>query len=205
VGVRGGMLEGCVGDGAARSRRADLVVTSTNIGSGFLEAPLHADVIDAVRAVPGVEAVAGWRALEWPYAGDSIGLSAYDPEYFRNPRFGEWPLHGVHRADPWDAVIRGEGVVVSTSFVKSFGKGVGDQLELDTPTGPVALPIVGVTTDFVSPKGTVEMSRDVFATHWRDTSVTRTFVLKAAATTLDELRRRIAAELGARFQLRILS
>src|SRR5262249_36891001 len=154
-------FEGSVVDALARSIRADLVVTSTNIGSGFLEAPLHADVIDAVRAVPGVEGVAGWRALEGPYAGDSIRLSAYDPEYFRNPRFGEWPLRGARGADPWDAVIRGDGVVVSTSFVKSFGKGVGDQLELDTPTGPLALPIVGVTVDFVSPKGTVEMRRDL--------------------------------------------
>jgi hypothetical protein len=99
--------------------------------------------VDAVRAVPGVRAAAGWRALEWPYRGDVIGLSAYDAIYFRDRRFGEWPLHASSVPDPWDVVARGEGVVVSTSFVKSFGVGAGGTLELDTPTGPASLPIVG--------------------------------------------------------------
>jgi hypothetical protein len=45
---------------------------------------------------------------------------------------------------PVERVARGEGVVVSTSFVKSFGVGVGERFEVETPTGPLALPIVGV-------------------------------------------------------------
>jgi putative ABC transport system permease protein len=198
-------FEGSVVDALGRAIRADLVVTSTNIGSGFLEAPLGGEVVDAVRAVPGVQAAAGWRALEWPYRGDVIGLSAYDAIYFRDRRFGEWPLHASSIPDPWDVVARGEGVVVSTSFVKSFGVGAGGTLELDTPTGPASLPIVGVTTDFVSPKGTIELARDLFERRWRDATVTRTFVLKSDDVAAGELRARLAAALGTTFGVRILS
>jgi len=152
-----------------------------------------------------VQAAAGWRALEWPYHGEVVGLSAYDAIYFLDRRFGEWPMHAASVADPWDAVARGEGVVVSTSFVKSFGLGAGDTLELDTPTGPATVPIVGVTTDFVSPKGTIELARELFERRWRDATVTRTFVLKADDVAAADVRARLAAALGTTFGVRILS
>ncbi len=198
-------FEGSVVDALGRAIRADLVVTSSNIGSGFLEAPLDAEALAGVRDVPGVEAVAGWRALEWPYRGEPIGISAYDPAYFRDPRFGEWPLEGAASPDVWERVALGEGIVVSTSFLATFGQGVGDRVVLDTPTGPLDLPILGVTVDFVAPKGTIEISRDVFTARWRDAKVTRIFLLKAAAVPTAELRARIAAQLGTRYRLRILS
>lgn len=205
LGVLARSFETSVVDALGRAIRADLVVTSTNIGSGFLEAPLSADVLAALSGLPGIQAAAGWRALEWPYGGASIGISAYDPIYFRDRRFGEWGLEAGDPEGTWERVAAGEGVVVSTSFVTSFGKTVGDDLEVDTPTGPLVLPILGITVDFVSPKGTVEISRDVFAARWRDTSVTRTFLLKEDSAKLSEVRQRIMTELGTRFRLRVLS
>jgi putative ABC transport system permease protein len=198
-------FEFSVVDALGRAIRADLVVTSTNIGSGFLEAPLNGNALTAVRKVPGVEAAAGWRALEWPYEAERIGLSAYDPEYFREARFGEWPLKAAAGRDVWEQVARGEGVVVSTSFIASFGKSVGERLVLETPTGPLDLPILGMTVDFVSPKGTIEMSRNLFAARWHDSSVTRIFVLKEASENLGDLRRRIVNLLGSSLRLRVLS
>jgi putative ABC transport system permease protein len=198
-------FEGSVVAALGRAIQCDLVVTSTNIGSGFLEAPLAGEVLAHVRAVPGVQAVAGWRALEWPYRGEAIGLSAYDPVYFRNARFGEWALQHPAAEGAWERVARGEGVVVSTSFVRTFGTGVGETLALETPTGPLSLPILGVTIDFVSPKGTIEISRELFAARWRDASLTRTFVLADPAVGAADLRTRLAAALGTAFQVRILS
>jgi putative ABC transport system permease protein len=203
--ILGRSFEYSVVDALARAIRADLVVTSTHIGSGFLEAPLAAEALREVREVRGVRAAAGWRALEWRYEGRSIGLSAYDPQYFRDRRFGEWPLKAAAAGDVWEKVARGEGVVVSTSYVASFRKSVGDRLLLETPTGPLSLPILGVTVDFVSPRGTVEMSREVFKDHWQDASVTRIFVLKDLSQSAIALRAEIGRLLGERFQVRILS
>lgn len=203
--ILGRSFEYSVVDALGRAIRADLVVTSTHIGSGFLEAPLSVEALKEVRQVPGVQAVAGWRALGWPYQGESIGLSAYDPAYFRDARFGEWPLQAAAPGNVWEEVARGEGVVVSTSFVASFGKSIGERVLLQTPTGPLSLPILGVTVDFVSPRGTIEMSRNVFKARWRDSNVTRIFVLKDPAQSVTALRRAISRKLGARFQVRVLS
>jgi putative ABC transport system permease protein len=203
--ILGRSFEYSVVDALGRAIRADLVVTSTHIGSGFLEAPLDAEALREVREVQGVQAAAGWRALEWRYDGRSIGLSAYDPLYFLDRRFGEWPLKAAAAGDVWEKVARGDGVVVSTSFVASFGKSVGDRLLLETPTGPLSLPILGVTVDFVSPQGTVEMSRDVFKDRWQDASVTRVFVLKDPSQSSMALRAAIGRLLGVRFHVRMLS
>jgi len=197
-------FEGSVVDALGRAIRADLVVTSANVGGGFLEAPMGEEVLDAVRGVDGVAVAAGWRALEWPFAGGPIGISAYDSAYFLDQRFGEWPLRGG-AASAWDLVARGEAVVVSTSFVMTTGKTVGDRIVLESPTGPLELPIVGTTVDFVSPRGTIEMSRELFAKRWRDGSLTRIFVLKKPSIDGGELRRSIASAVGERFALRILS
>jgi putative ABC transport system permease protein len=132
-------------------------------------------------------------------------LSAYDAPYFRDRRFGEWPLKVSASGDVWDEVASGRGVVVSTSFVASFGRGVGDRLVLNTPTGALDLPIVGVTVDFVSPKGTIELSRELYIERWRDRSVTRVFAVKLPSVELAELRRKIASDIGPSHRLRILS
>ncbi len=197
-------FEGSVVDTLGRAIRADLVVTSANVAGGFLEAPMGPEVLARVRAIEGVGSVAAWRALEWPYEGAPIGISAYDPAYFVEPRFGAWPLKAGD-AQAWQTVADGRGVVVSTSFVATSGKGVGESVVLETPSGPLALPIVGVTVDFVSPRGTIEMSRALYAERWRDPTATRIFVLADGSGTTADLRSRIARQLGDRFQLRVLS
>jgi putative ABC transport system permease protein len=204
LGVLAQSFEASVVDALGRAIRADVVVTSANVAGGFLEAPMSAEVLDEVRGMEGVAAVSGWRAIEWPYDGGPIGLSAYDDTYFVDRRFGEWPLQAGD-ASAWAAVARGEAVVVSTSFVTTTGKSVGDRLVLESPSGPVELPIAGVTVDFVSPRGTIEISRALYSERWRDLSLTRIFVVKQRTTAGAELRRRIAAGIGERFELRVLS
>lgn len=197
-------FEVSVVDALGRAIRADVVVTSANVAGGFLEAPMAPEVLDEVMQVDGVAAAAGWRALEWPFEGGPIGLSAYDGRYFVDHRFGAWPLKAGDAA-AWDAVARGEAVVVSTSFVATTGKSVGDRIILQSPSGPIDLPIVGVTVDFVSPRGTIEMSRVLLAERWRDQTLTRIFALKERSVGGADLRRRIASKIGERFALRILS
>lgn len=197
-------FEASVVDALGRAIRADVVVTSANVAGGFLEAPMASEVLDEVTRIDGVDAAAGWRALEWPFAGGPVGLSAYDGRYFLDRRFGEWPLK-AGEPTAWAAVARGEAVVVSTSFVATTGKGVGDRIVLQSPSGPLELPIAGVTVDFVSPRGTIEMSRALFVEHWRDRTLTRIFAVKERSVGGAELRRRIASAIGERFALRILS
>jgi putative ABC transport system permease protein len=185
--------------------RGDLAVSSANIGAGYLEAPVDESLVSELTAIPGVRAAAGERAIDWALAGNMIAINAFDPAYFNDPAFGEWPLVGRHLPDAADAVARGEAVLVSENFVRHLKMGVGDVVTLETPTGPLQLRIAGVTRDFLSPRGTIEMSRETYRTHWRDPHLLRALVRIAPGEDQDRVKQAIAASLGRRYSLKIIS
>lgn len=178
------------------SMRADLVVSSSNIGSGSLESPVDDRFGETLRLVDGVASVVGIRLANAELGGGPIVLDAFDPDYFRNPDFGQWPLLGAHRPDAWSAVAAGDAVVVSSNLAQNLRVGVGDVLDLPTANGSLRLAIAGITTDFASPRGTIEMSRAVYAQHWNDPQVTRFFVEIADGAEPAAVRERILAALG---------
>ena len=159
-----------------QAMRADYVVSSSHTGAGALEMPVDDRLAETLRGVPGVGAVIGVRLANWQHEGEPVVLDAFDPEYFRHPAYGRWPLHGERLDGAWDAVAAGRAVVVSSNFAQHMRVAVGDAITLTTPRGPLSLLVAGVTTDFASPRGTIEMSRDLYRAHWNDPRVTRFFV-----------------------------
>ena len=101
---------------------------------------------------------------------------ALDPGYLRGGTFGEWNLHGAQMPDAWEKVARGEAVTVSSNFVLHIGAKVGEPITLETPSGPLTVPVAGIATDFLSPRGTVKMSRVLYERLWHDSHITHAFV-----------------------------
>lgn len=159
-----------------QAMRADYVVGSAHTGAGALEMPVDDGLAAILRAVDGVGAVIGVRLATWQHGGEAVVLDAFDPEYFRDPAYGRWPLHGERLAGAWDLVADGRAVVVSSNFAQNMRVRVGDTVTLTAPRGPLPLLVAGVTTDFASPRGTIEMSRALYRAHWNDARVTRFFV-----------------------------
>src|SRR5262249_10483233 len=96
--------------------RGDLLVSSTHIGTGYLEAPVDDALTAELRQVPGVAAVAGEQVGEWPIGGGAaVAIDAFDTDYFSGREFGEWPLLGQHLPAVWEGVARGELAVISTN------------------------------------------------------------------------------------------
>jgi len=184
--------------------RSDLMVSSSHVVSGTLEAPIDEGLVGEIQKVPGVVAVATQRMIDWPYQSATISLHSFDPAYLADPQFGRFPLFGRHAPDVWETVARGDAVVVSSNFMLHTGRNVGDRIELETPNGRLTLPIAGVTTDFVSPFGTIQLSRAVFRKFWDDNAVT-TILVRTAPGARDDVRAAIARHWGARYGLRILS
>ena len=185
-----------------QAMRADYVVSSAHTGAGALEMPVDDALADTLRGVDGVGAVIGVRLANWQHQGESVVLDAFDPEYFRNPAYGQWPLHGESIEGAWEAVADGRAVVVSSNFAQNVRVAVGDTVTLATPRGPLPLLVAGITTDFASPRGTIEMSRALYRTHWDDARVTRFFVQGTGARGADpalrgRLQQRLAAVGGA--------
>ena len=187
-----------------QSMRSDLVVGAAHISAGYLEAPVADSLRDELAKVAGVHSAIGVRVTDWSFRGGSIAIDAFDPDYFRDAANGRWPLIGAQLSDLWAMVARGDAVIVSSNLVLNFGLRVGDTLSLDTPAGPLALRIGGVTVDFASPGGTVEMSRDLYTRFWNDHQVTRVLVRLVPGADVTRVRDAITRRFGDRYTLRIL-
>ena len=105
-----------------QAMRADYVVSSAHTGAGALEMPVDDALADTLRGVDGVGAVIGVRLANWQHQGESVVLDAFDPEYFRNPAYGQWPLHGERVEGAWEAVADGRAVVVSSNFAQNMAR-----------------------------------------------------------------------------------
>jgi len=192
-----GSFEQTVVDTLAGGVRADVIVTSLHTDSGYLDTPLDDRVLGELAEVPGVMAVAGQRVVDWHYAGGPITIDALDAQYLA--RRG---LSGEERLP--DTIARGDAVNVSANFVLHLGARVGDTIALDTPSGPLTLRIAGVTTEFLSPRGTIQMSRDLYARYWHDAGVNLVYVRATPGADLATLRTAIAHGSGSQYRLRIL-
>ena len=185
--------------------RSDLFVSSSRVAYGFLEAPLDDKLGAELAGVPGVSAVIGERQIDWDLAGNPVTINAVDSLHFSAPEFGQHLLLGERLPDVWEAVERGDAVIVSSNFVLNVGLGVGDKIALMTPRGPLELQIGGVSADFVSRRGMVEMSRDVYRDSWRDSQVNRFYVEVDPTADVGAVRSAIARKFGGTYGLRILS
>lgn len=185
--------------------QGDWVVTSAHVTHAYMEAPLDEHLRDEMERLEGVGAAIAERMLDWHHAGGPIALDVFDGAYFRTTAFGRWSLIGSAQGDVWDAVGAGRAVLVSSSFAHNLGAAVGDTIELETPGGPVAVAVAGITTNFSSPRGTVIFARELYARHWNDPLVTRVYVRVAPGIDPLTVRRAIARDLGPTYGLRIIS
>ena len=83
----------------------------------------------------------------------------------------------------------GEGYFVSQNFAFRFGIRLGDELTLESPTGPVTRKVLGILEYYQSEIGTVFMERSLFKTFWKDSRVDYIFITadkKAAPASIKE-------------------
>lgn len=122
-----------------------------------------------VAAVPGVKSIENLRLAFVPYQNDNVALIALEMEgWFA--RVQEALAEG-DEPKARELVPRGEGVLVSQNFAARWGVGVGDQLRLETPTGSLTRPILGLVEDYTSEKGTILMDRALYKHYWQDDAV----------------------------------
>jgi putative ABC transport system permease protein len=147
---------------------ADLVVsTSTLLRSTSYH--FSEDLGNRIAAMPEVKSVLNVRFTIVPYRGDTAAVAAEDMNLFMGRSSGA-VLGGVTSANR-ELLHRGEAVLVSKNFAARWGYKVGDRVHLDSPTGPLDLPIVGMMEDYRSDKGTIFMDRALYKRYWKDDAV----------------------------------
>lgn len=182
----------------------DLVVSAITTEGGWLESPIPKRLAADLLEVPGVRAAETARAVTGqPYRGDRIGLLVLSDGLLEPERS---PAGWVRDADPavaLRAVRMGEGINVSQSFADRFGARVGTRVHLESPTGPVELPVVGIVPDYTSNRGTVIMSARVFDEHWRDPLVSRIIVFVDPTASIAAVRTAIHDRFGEGHRLKV--
>jgi putative ABC transport system permease protein len=147
---------------------ADLIVaTSTTLRSSTYH--FSEELGQRIAQIPGVKRAENVRFTSIPFRGDSSALIAIGMQDFL-ARAGD-AVEDANKKTVNQKLTSGQGVLTSRNFDTRWGVGVGDRLDLDTPTGPLELPIVGIVDDYRSEKGTIFMDRALYKEHWKDDAV----------------------------------
>lgn len=185
---------------------ADLQVSALTTQGGWLETPLSDGIGSELAALPGVRTVDTIRIMPGhAYRGERIALAGCSDDVSTPERLSAaWYREG-RPDDAHAALVAGTGALISIALSDRFGLHVGDALDLESPSGTVAVTVAGIIRDYVSDRGTVMVSTRLLAERWHDRSANRFFVHLRPDTDVATMRRRIADHFGARVPLKVLS
>jgi putative ABC transport system permease protein len=147
---------------------ADLLVSNSSL---LRSTSYHfsEDLAKRIATLPETRIVENVRFTQVPYRGDSVAIMAVHMDDFLARNFGG--IRGGNKNAIYTLLPRGQGVLVSQNFATRWGLKIGDRVHLDTPTGPLDLPIVAMAEDYRSDKGTIFMEREVYKRYWKDDAV----------------------------------
>jgi putative ABC transport system permease protein len=135
----------------------------------------------ALGKVRGVAEAHRQRMARVPFRGTTVRLNAIE-------------MANTHRRSPRQALegdldrmfgeaAHGRGLIVSENFSSLFGSHSGDTITLSSPTGDLALPILGVIREYGDQQGALFIDYSLFSERWKDDSVDifRIYVAPGAA------------------------
>ena len=130
---------------------------------------LPASVGEQLKQVPGVEAIQMVRSARVRLQGNPVLLVSLEISGWAE-RARRHPLEGDEEA-MYRLAAAGRGVIVSDNLAQLKGLHLGRMVELESPTGVVRVPVVGVVSDWSDQQGAVFLDRAVFIRRWRDDKV----------------------------------
>ncbi len=151
-----------------RMLNADLVVAT----SALLRSTSYhfsEDMGHRIAALPEVNSVENIRFTFIPYRGDTVALNSNEMDIFlaRAPD----AIEDANAKDIRDRLSRGEGALISRNFSARWKCRVGDHVQLNSPTGVLNLPVLGIVEDYRSDKGSIFIDRALYKKYWKDDAV----------------------------------
>ncbi|MFQ5916636.1 MAG: FtsX-like permease family protein [Candidatus Binatia bacterium] len=148
---------------------ADLIVSSSARTAGPINVPLKEELAEEFRTIPGVRIVDLYRLIRSTYRGRPVLVESFSAGASGGVR--ALPTVEGEGTKVLRQMADGEGIIVSESFQSRFGKGLGDTIELSTPSGLVPFTVLGVYVDYSSDSGTVLIDRALYKKLWLDNLV----------------------------------
>jgi putative ABC transport system permease protein len=104
-----------------------------------------------------------------PFRGDSVALIAMEMDGFLARASGA--IEDADASRVRQLLPAGRGVLISKNLATRWGYRTGQILHLDSPSGPLDLPIMGVVEDYRSDKGSIFLDRALYKRYWNDFAV----------------------------------
>jgi putative ABC transport system permease protein len=192
-----------VRDWVGTTLRSDLWVKAEAGGRRGLVGDLPPEIVEFLRALPGVAAVDPFRARD---ASDARGrpFTLASGDFRVVARIGGLPLLDGRdvAAVAMHARERRE-VLISEPFARRFAVAAGGFVTLATPRGQRPFRVAGVYRDYSNDRGTVLLDRELFLALFDDPRVTSVAVQAAPGVDPGALRRRLREAAEGRYALSI--
>lgn len=188
-------------------KRADLIVQSV-FTFGPERGMLSEEVLHEVTRLPGVAVAAAERIAmtKAPGSDAEIGIYIVDPAKLTDPALGTWNVPRTVGERPLERVASGDAILANQQFLETHGLALGGTARLLTPSGVLEVDVVGEThSSFISQSGDIVLSRDVFKTHWGDSSIGRLYVLVEEGSSIEGVRSEIEKALGPTYPIEVVS
>ena len=150
----------------AQTLRADFYAAPASRFIKGANASISEDPLETIRALPGVAAVDGFRAVRLPWRGERITLAGGDFRILAE-RGRLLFLEGDSKETLTRARVEAAAIATET-FANRYGVRRGDVLHLPAPGGAVALRLAGVYSDYTTDGGFIVVDRGLLKKHWGD-------------------------------------
>jgi putative ABC transport system permease protein len=202
-GMLGWSLERTVVAQLAGRFRADFVVMSPLVSEGWMASPVTDQVVDEIRAVPGVAAVAGQQTRDVPFGDDRVSLFSHDSLCFLDEHVCKWPVAPGAVTGALGAVARGDGALVSATVARRHHIAPGDHIELASPTGIQRFIVAAIPRE--EPANAIIIARERYRSAWADEQVRWTHVRVDPHGDRDAVERAIRRQVGEKYRLDVRS
>lgn len=175
------------------SLQADVYVQPPSLVFRRADATLDPDVVERLKATPGVAGTYSVRATRVRSSEGRTDLAAIaqSPNARRTFRFKTGDPDEV-----WSVFSTEDVVIVSEPYSYRYDIGVGDSTRLLTDQGERIFRVVGVFYDYGSDLGVVMMSRQIYNRHYDDDGLSGLALYAAPGEDVDVLVERLRQQAG---------
>jgi putative ABC transport system permease protein len=180
----------------------DMFLTPTqNITDRSFRFP--ASFAEEIRQIPGVKYTQVVRNARILFKGNPVMFVSLDVANLRPESY--LPAIQGDSKTMYRLAAEGKGFIVSDNFAELYKVKYNEPLELNTPNGRLALPVVGIVRDYSDQKGSVLLDRAVFVKYWNDDSINAVRLYLNSDTPIATMKARIEEKVAGKTRLFIFT
>ncbi len=153
---------------------------------------------EEVAKLPGVRRTQFVRTVRLPVDGEPVMFVSLEVASIRKEV--RLPVVSGDGDKMYAEAAAGRGVIVSDNFALQHKRKAGEILTVNTPEGPLDMPILGTVVDYSDQKGSILIDRAVYEKYWKDDSVNVVRIYLDEGVTVAQMRDRVAAQMGDRYR-----